>query len=156
MFCSSQYATLRLHLNEFLVSVDSCENRCKICFKEVSPVVGHLAPLGVLFLVVTENVTEQTEGIAAVIGAKILHLSLDEDREFVSDALKRLRVKLVQDSKILHGVVLTAPTRFIFSRAIRHRECHLNEVKFDIKTVLLNDVFEFIVRLVIYNHLLQA
>jgi len=127
VFCSSQYATLRLHLNEFLVSVDSCENRCKICFKEVSPVVGHLAPLGVLFLVVTENVTEQTEGIAAVIGAKILH-----------------------------GVVLTAPTRFIFSRAIRHRECHLNEVKFDIKTVLLNDVFEFIVRLVIYNHLLQA
>ena len=98
MLSACKHTTLRLELKEFLVSVYTCEHRCKVGIDEHGPSVRHFATLRILFLIMTENIPEQAQGIATIVRAKILDLSFHETRELVNDALKRFVVELVEDA----------------------------------------------------------
>ena len=69
-------------------------------------------------MVSAENVTEQTESVAAVVGSQILDLTLNKAGELVNDGLEHVVVELVQDAKVLHSIVLIAP--LLISRVVGH------------------------------------
>ena len=69
-------------------------------------------------MVSAENVTEQTEGIAAVVRSQIFDLTLDKARELINHGLEHVVVELVQDAKVLHSIVLIAP--LLISRVVGH------------------------------------
>ena len=74
----------------------------------------------------TENIIEKTKSVAAIIGAQVLDLALDEAGELIDNSFKCTVIKFVENSKVLYSVPLTAPLFIV--RAVCHCYSNLNEI----------------------------